>query len=442
MTKVAIIGSGISGIAAAFYLLERGVEFDIIESSDKIGGRVGSLDMGGKSIDFGGKNIGYGYKLFREFVAKQDGDFNYEYFGVNTSKMIDGKVVPINREKGLKSLFNLLKLANPIDLLKILFLIRRIKKDPDEGLLGSDFYAKLSSRFDKKTLDNYFSKKCTKNILRPMTVRMNAAEPSECFLGNFGSNLRIAFDKYDQIKEGMKGVLESFCEKLSAKSESCGIFYNSVVKKIIVENSCVKGVLIAQKDGTEKVLNYDKVIVCTPAHVTSALVCDFSAVAGEALGEIKYNPLAIVVAKYEENVFDSEVRAMVFDEASALSNAGAYGFNDLDMVRYTFSGKSFREKFIASSLDKVELIDYAESVMPRKVFNIEGNKVTDSVMWSSDRALCSYSAFHYKNLCEARKDLASVASGLFLSGDYIKGASIEACFESSKEAVDNCMKNS
>jgi len=39
---VAIIGGGISGIAAAFYLAQQKVSIDIFESENQIGGRAGS----------------------------------------------------------------------------------------------------------------------------------------------------------------------------------------------------------------------------------------------------------------------------------------------------------------------------------------------------------------------------------------------------------------
>ena len=211
MKKVAIIGCGVSGVASAYFLKKKypDVEIEFFESSNNLGGRVGSKKIGEKFLDFGGKNIGYKYKLFREFVSEQ-GNFDYEYFGVNTSKVVDGKIIPINREKNFLSLVRLLKLANIIDLIKLFFLLNKVKQDTKNSFLNSPSFNKISKKYDKKNLSSFFSSKCCNNIIRALTVRMNGAEPEECYIGNFGTNISSAFDKYDQITSGINGVIEKF----------------------------------------------------------------------------------------------------------------------------------------------------------------------------------------------------------------------------------------
>lgn len=429
MSKIAIIGAGISGIAAAHFLKRETNQFDIFESSDNFGGRVGSLKMGDKWIDFGGKNIGYGYKLFREFV-KEQGEFNYEYFGVNTSKILNGKITKINREKNLKSFLNLFKLATPIDLIKLFYLVKRIKKQPNEGFICSDYYNNLAEKYDHKNIANYFSSKCSENLIRPMTIRMNGAEPEECYIGNFGSNLRIAFDRYDQLVEGMKSVIDSFQDKLES-SDKINVNLSSKVSEINLKEDKLE--IVYNKNNEELRELYDKIIISTPAYITSTLVNKISLVSSNLLSQINYNPLAILVAKYSKDVFDKEVRAMVFDKNSTLSNAGAYGINDLNVARYTFSGMAFREKFSDKEVTKEDLIKEVQKTMSSDIFNIINNNINDSVMWYSPKALCSYSAFHYKKIDIINEELNS--KNIFLTGDYIKGAAIEACFTSSKNAI-------
>ena len=426
MSKVAIIGSGISGIAAAYYLLKKGYEIDLIESSSDIGGRIGSVQWGEKWVDFGGKNIGYNYKLFREFVADQ-GDFHYEYFGVNTSKVVAGKIVTINREKNLKSLLNTLKLANPFDLIKLFYLVKRIKKNPDEGFLGNPFYNKLSKKLDHKPLSNYFSDKCCNNLIRPMTVRMNGAEPNECFIGNFGSNLKIAFDKYDQIQEGMHSVIEAFSSKVNIRT-------NIMVTDVIIKNNEIQGIKITNQDNQEESLFYDKVVIATPAYAASKILKSTLPIICNYLDDIRYNPVAIMITEYQNQVFDSDVRAMVFDRNFALSNAGAYGIKDLNLVRYTFSGEAARA-VINYNTSAEELLKIVEETMPDK-FNIKDNKIINSIHRYFDKGLCSYSSHHHDNLKQIQNNLSSI-KGLSLTGDYFSGVSIESCFKSSKQATSH-----
>ncbi len=424
--KIAVVGAGASGIAASYYALKKGYEVDLIESSAFTGGRIGSDKMGNRWIDFGGKNIGYAYKLFREFVADQ-GQFNYEYFGVNTSKVVEGKLLTINREKNFKSLLNLLKLANPIDLIKLFYLVKRIKKNPAEGFLGHSFYNMLADRFDHKPLSKYFSSKCCDNLIRSMTVRMNGAEAEECFLGNFGSNLRIAFDKYDQIEEGIHSVIHAFSSKVNLKT-------NTKVVDLVIENQEVKGIKILNQDNKEESLYYDRIIISTPAYITSNILRSNIPEACEYLDRIKYNPVTVMIVKYQNPVFDSNIRAMVFDKQQILSNAGAYGAKDLDLVRYTFSGKAAQES-INNSTSQEFLIKIINDLMPDQ-FNIKDNKIIDCVHRYFEKGLCSYSQYHYKNLKQLQR-YSFLFKNLALSGDYVCGASIEACFQSSKAAVES-----
>ena len=50
---VTIIGAGIAGLAAARTLADAGATVELIESSDRIGGRVASDTVGGFTLDRG-----------------------------------------------------------------------------------------------------------------------------------------------------------------------------------------------------------------------------------------------------------------------------------------------------------------------------------------------------------------------------------------------------
>lgn len=210
MMRVAVIGGGISGISSAYYLSKRNIEVDLYESEDRIGGRIGSEELQGRWLDFGGKNIGKNYRLFRDFVSAC-GVNDYEYFGFNTSQIINGRVVRINKE-GAK-LLNILRLIGMcgIDGIRKLYPhVRVIMKDRSQGVLDSDYFNTLSEQYDHLSLAGYLKEPCLGHVVRPVTVRMNGAEPDECYLGNFGSNLALVIDSYEQLKKGMHGMLDAF----------------------------------------------------------------------------------------------------------------------------------------------------------------------------------------------------------------------------------------
>ena len=57
MRPVAIIGAGITGLTAAFYLKRRGVPVTVYEASDRVGGAIQSLRTEGYLAEFGPNTI-------------------------------------------------------------------------------------------------------------------------------------------------------------------------------------------------------------------------------------------------------------------------------------------------------------------------------------------------------------------------------------------------
>lgn len=53
MTRVAVVGGGITGLAAAWELLGAGAEVTVLEASDHLGGKILTEEMGGRPVDLG-----------------------------------------------------------------------------------------------------------------------------------------------------------------------------------------------------------------------------------------------------------------------------------------------------------------------------------------------------------------------------------------------------
>ncbi|MGC1853017.1 MAG: FAD-dependent oxidoreductase, partial [Solirubrobacterales bacterium] len=90
--RYAVVGGGLSGLAAAWYLQRRGAETHLIERDRELGGRAGSGQLGERTVTFGGKNIGREYGRFRAFTQGL-GEHPYEYFGINSSRVLDGRLL-------------------------------------------------------------------------------------------------------------------------------------------------------------------------------------------------------------------------------------------------------------------------------------------------------------------------------------------------------------
>lgn len=425
--RVAVIGAGMSGIAAAHFLNQNGYQAELLEAEATLGGRAGSARLGDKVIDIGGKNIGRKYRLFRAFL-RDCGAPPLEYFGINSSTFRGGKLRTVDSQRKLASLVHVLSLVGPRDFARLAGLARLLKKHPEEGLLGGSFFSRVAEEKDHQPLSHWFGAGTVRDFLRPITLRMNGAEPDEYSFGCLGSNLRMLLDSYDQLSLGMADLLERFEERTL-------VSFGTRVVRLVWSGRRVVGVEV-ERDGKRETLDYAAVVLALPAPAAARLL------PGEAIERplvaIRYNPVTLVVARYRRPIFDDRVRAIVFGPESPLSNAGAYGVNDLNIVRYTLSGRQAR--FITPETAPADVVARAESELAR-VLKVQASERVDFVFRHFSHGLCAYGPYHHRFLQQLQAWESGV-DGLILTGDYVRGASIEACFEAAREGVARLLARS
>ena len=347
--RIAVIGGGISGIASAYFLNKKGYRVEILESDSKIGGRAGSIQFHDKPIDIGGKNIGRRYTEFRKFVNEM-GNHELEFFGINSSTVQNGKLFTIDSQKKWESIITLIQLIGIFNFYKFAKLAWAVRKDNRNGFLDGPYFSKLASKYDHQPITSYFTPRFNNSFLRPIVIRMNGSEPENYYLGNFGSNVRMVLDKYDQFKNGMSHLFNDVKKMFP-------IHLNTEVKEITKHHPKITGVVIRNSKNDERLL-YDGVFVTTPALIASVLLKDSFPDLSQLLQKMNYNPVTLAVVRYKKNIFNPSVRAIVFDRHTALSNAGCYGIHDLNIVRYTFSGNKAMQT-ISEDSDPYEIIDLA-----------------------------------------------------------------------------------
>jgi oxygen-dependent protoporphyrinogen oxidase len=422
--RVAVVGSGASGLAAAFALENAGFSVDLIESGPLLGGRFGVSKLGDRPVMMGGKNIGRKYTAFRAFTEAL-GHHPYDEFGINTSRVKDGELQALDSSKRAKSLRNVFTMASPRDLARLVGLAVRIKRDDANRFLGSPLFQRLSESHDAQPLSAHFGDDAVRNLLRPMTVRMNGAEPDEVYLGTFGTNLSLLLDTFDQLEHGIQPVLEAMERRVTVR-------LRSHVEDLLVEDGRVVGLRVAEGDSPAIELRYDAVVLATPAHAAADVLRSELPACSERLDSVNYFPTTVALVEYDRPVFSSRVRALAMDDGPC-SNAGAYGREDRHIVRYTFSGREARTP--APSAEQIAAwIDEGEQRLRQFIPESRPAHRVDTVSRHWSRGYCGYVPFHGRFASALRHDLAGVA-GLALAGDYLKGVSIEACFRSGEQAA-------
>ena len=423
-----IVGGGASGLACAFFLKQRGIDSVIVERDRTVGGRMGTVRLGDRLLDCGGKNIGRQYTLFRQFAASL-GSHPLEHFGLNSSQAIDGQIRTFDGGARWQTMARLASGLSSKDIVRFGRLLWRVKRDDAAGYLGATCSRTLAERYDTRPVTEYFSTAFCNRILRPMTVRMNGAEPDEVYMGTLLSNVRMILDSYEQFSHGLAPLLR-------ACLAAYDIRLSTTVQELVVERGRVTGVRVRNALGRASTLRGAGVILATPASTAATLSQPILPRLGDRLRSIAYYPVTLVLAEYDRAIFSPSVRAIVFGCEHALSNAGAYGVNDLNLVRYTFSGRASRR--ISDAMDVEALVVGAEATLSQHVA-VDPRWRRRVAVRRFDPGLCAYSPHHATLLDQITAD-AQTVGGLYLTGDYVQGASIEACFRAASACARQLVK--
>ena len=419
----AVVGGGLSGLAAAWYLQGRGAETHIFESEDALGGRAMSGQLGDRLVTLGGKNIGRSYTRFRAFTSSL-GDNRYEYFGINTSRVIDGRMVTFDSKHRAGMLRNLRGIS-PRDVARLAQLAKTLRGDPDARYLSEENCRSLTHRYGTGSIADAFGGRLRELILRTLTVRVSAAEPDEVPISNVLPYMGMITDSYDQLADGMHEIV-------AMAGRRSRVSLGATVDGLTYEDGRVTGVEVSTAEGEHASESGGGVIIATHAHAAARLLNAITPSTASLLAEVRYFPLVVLLVEYEQPVFDSTVRALVFGPEQALSNAGAYGTGDLNVVRYTFSGRRARE-LTEHEPDPERLATLAEAALAPHA-RVSDNARRALVAHRFLPGLCAY----HQNQATFLERLSSPDAqvpGLHLTGDYLRGCSIEACFAAAERAI-------
>lgn len=420
---IAVIGGGVSGLSAAHYLLQQGYKVDLYEAGPRLGGRICIDELGGDEICFGGKNIGYQYTKFREFLENY-GSPEYEYFGINSARLVKGRLKVYNSKRKIRSLLTLKTMATVSDLRLLKIAMQSIKSERLNGDLCGTYFKSLALRGPK--LSDHFSSKFVSEFLRTLTVRMNGAEPYDMSIENLGTHLQMLLDEYEQLTNPITPILDAF-----KKVEGLRVFLNEPIQEL---SRYENGYTLETR---QRPVTYTRVLLALPAYAAAKLLKQSCPAISHALANVRYRPVGVIVANYQQAVFRPNIRALTFGPDFPLSNIGAYGIKTLNRVRYTFSGEA-AEDVLHESLDDGHLLNMAEA-QAAPFFNLKGNFCTGFKFQYWAKGLCAYS----ENEAQFKNDLKTAlrsAPNLYLTGDYQKGASIENCFRASKSVVTHIVQ--
>jgi len=427
--RIAVVGGGIAGIAAAEEVGARGHLAEIFEATAGLGGRIAPEELASREIFLGGKNVGRRYRRFRELFGRR-GRAEYETFGPESGQVWRGRV----RELSFSSPSMKLRLGARMALRgqlnggrRFLRLARQVKRDPQSAHLGDRFFEDLALETGDPTIPEYVGTALCRDVVRHMTVRMNGAEPEECHVGNMGTNLGLVVDRFDQLTGTALG---DWIRTVQAVNTT---HVGTRIVGLTREGERVGGIVGA--DGVER--HFDGVVLALPAHAAALVIGEQEPALSSLLCTIRYFPVGVVVAEYDRPAFPDAFAALTAPPGMALSNAGSYGLRDRHIVRYTFSGRNARDRIRPGLFDPEALLGEAEGFLGRYAPVARARRL-DFAARAFQPGLCAYRRDHATCLREVRTRLSALP-GLALAGDYMRGASLEACVRSGQEAAERAL---
>ncbi|MFL5885622.1 MAG: FAD-dependent oxidoreductase [Thermoleophilaceae bacterium] len=423
--RIAVVGGGIAGVAAAERLARRGHAVELFEAGERLGGRIAPDRLREREVALGGKNVGRAYTELRALLARH-GEDRFEYFGPDAAQVVRGRVRQLSfrsprvRARLFGRMLARFELGGGYRFLK---LAKQVRSHERSRFLGDPFFAELAQRTGDPALTDYVGRAMS-DVLRFITVRMNGAEPDEAHVGNFGSNLALVVDKFDQL-EG-----PGFAPLLRRIENTHRVHLRARVDELVLRDGRVTGVLV----GGEQRDDFDGVVLALPATHAAALAEPVDSQLAALLRTIRYFPVGVVVAEYDRAVFPPEYAALAAPAGMALSNAGSYGLAERNLIRFTFSGRAARERLAPDAFDPEALLADAEEFLARHLPPTGASRV-GYVARRFDPGLCAYRRDHAGFLGALDARLRS-CEGLALAGDYLRGASLEACVRAGQEAAD------
>ena len=234
--KVVIVGAGIGGLAAAYLLSRKGYEVEVLESSDRPGGRMQTLERKGIRIDVGAQFFHSNYRHTIELLdavnlsgSKRAIKGKVQFMLEDQSTYLYDHRIPYMKVLGLRGNLKLYGLFLKYVVFGRRFPLYEITRDIPE--------------YDNTSVEGLF-KAPSDQVLRDYLVTpMCMQHPDEMSLYSFVQAFRYnAFTGFLTLSGGIASLPAKLAERLPVR-------YEAPVRQLVMEKGRVAGVQM-EKDGS------------------------------------------------------------------------------------------------------------------------------------------------------------------------------------------------
>ncbi len=453
--SVAIIGGGISGLAAAFLLRDSGLAVTVLEGSPRLGGKLAVSEVAGVAVDAGAEALlarrPEGTGLISELGLSEE----LQLPGTTSAGIwTRGRIRPLPRRQFMGVPADIGDLAatgilseDGLARARLDLSLPASDADGDESVttrVGGRFGPELVDRLVEPLLGGVYAGRCEDLSFEATLPGLAQAARKHSSLTAAAAQLMPAGPARGQpalpIFTTLTGGLGTLPAAIAAASGAT-VRTRAMVRELT--RTAAGWRLTVGSAHAPEYLDADGVIIAVPAVPASRLLAGTASQAAAALGEIRYASMAVVTVAYPVASFPAPVtgsgflvpavdrraiKAVTFSTVKwpHLRAAG----HDLHIVRCSVG--RFGEDAILqredTELAAVAAADLADATGVR-------GRPADVVVSRWGGGLPQYSVGHLDRVARIRTGLAA-QPGLAVCGAAYDGVGIPACIATAKQAVD------
>ncbi|WP_130859658.1 protoporphyrinogen oxidase [Gracilibacillus phocaeensis] len=460
MKKITIIGGGITGLTAAYYLEKQIKEarldyrVELLEASQKLGGKIQTEHREGFTIERGpdsflirkqsaerlARDVGIGDKLVKNGTGK-----SYILVGDKLHSMPQGSHmgIPTQVRPFLQSsLFSMTgKLRACMD-----FVLPKGEAAADQSL-GKFFRRRLGDE-------------AVENLIEPLLSGIYAGDIDDLSLMATFPNFYQLEQEYGSLMKGLRktlpapsstpgkkeskfysiqGGLETFVQAIEAQLSEGTVQTGSTVESIERQGEAYQ---LHMKKGPDK--TSDIVLIATPYPVMKKVLKSFDF--ADELTNIKATSVANVALAFDHSAIKEDIdgTGFVVSRNSNYRITACTWTHKKWPVNVAPEGKALLRCYVGRPGDE-DIVDLSDEALEEivlhdlnKIMNIEGQPLFSIVSRWND-AMPQYGINHKQMVEELEDHLAADLPGVFVAGSPYKGIGLPDCIDQGEAAVQDIL---
>ncbi len=450
MTTV-VVGGGISGLAAAHALTERGDDVVVLEADGRLGGKIRTTPFGDRLVDEGPDaflaRVPHAVDLARRLGL---GDRLVSPATGSASLWLDGalKALPAGLVLGVPVDFEPLAASGILS---------------DEGLDRARREPDLSGEpvTDDVTVGDLirqrYGAEVHERLVDPLLGGINAGRTESLSLDVGAAELAAVARRGASLTHGLRAQrdanpptpgapvfyapatgMATLTEALAAALADAGADVRAASPVDSIERRAGGWTVLAGSN----VIDADRVVVTTPAYVTAPLLAGHSPAASRALAGIDYASVVLVTLRYPDSAVARPLpgsgflvprgQGRLLTACSVFSNKWPHLAEPGSVTLRASLGRHGDDR--GRNLDDDELVAAVHEELAEAYGLVGGPDSVRISRW--DRSFPQFPAGHLVAMDAMEATLAAEAPGLAVTGAFLRGVGIPACIGSAGAAVD------